>query len=107
VTHRQLDAYTYVYTAHRQEAQLLLTCCPTLVHVVLVLPALRTYAIPFDVLNEGIPFGYRVRIWCGKTRMAGPQSGEGRIMIDSVVREQYINLTDTQTDRQTATSPQQ
>jgi len=33
--------------------------------------------------------------------MAGLQSGEGRMMIDSVVRVQYINVTDTQT----ATSP--
>jgi len=29
--------------------------------------------------------------------MAGLQSGEGRIMIDSVVWAQYINMTDTQT----------
>jgi len=44
-----------------------------------------------------------VDIWYGKTRMAGLQSGEGRMMIDSVVWAQYINVTDTQT----ATSPQQ
>jgi len=50
----------------------------------------------------GIPSSYRVRIWYGKTRMAGLQSGEGRMMIDSVVWAQYINVTDTQT----ATSPQ-
>jgi len=30
--------------------------------------------------------------------MAGLQSGEGRIIIDSVVRAQYINVTDTQAD---------
>jgi len=32
--------------------------------------------------------------------MAGLQSGECRMMIDSVVWAQYINETDTQTDRQ-------
>jgi len=31
----------------------------------------------------------------GKTRMAGLQSGEGRMMIDSVVWAQYINVTYT------------
>jgi len=35
--------------------------------------------------------------------MAGLQSGAGRMMIDSVVWAQHINVTDTQT----ATSPQQ
>jgi len=35
--------------------------------------------------------------------MAGLQSGEVRMMIDSVVWAQYVNVTDTQT----ATSPQQ
>jgi len=49
----------------------------------------------FDALNEGIPFSYRVHIWCGKTRMAGLHSREGRMMIDSVVWAQYINVTDT------------
>jgi len=44
---------------------------------------------------------YRVHIWYGETRMAGLQSGEGRMMIDSVVWAQDINVTDTQT----ATSP--
>jgi len=57
--------------------------------------------LPFDALNEGDPLGYRVHIWYGKTRMAGLQSGEGRMMIDSVVWAQYINVTDTPTDRQT------
>jgi len=34
--------------------------------------------------------------------MAGLQSGEGQmIMINSVVWAQYINVTDTQTDRET------
>jgi len=32
--------------------------------------------------------------------MAGLQSGEGRMMIDSVVWVQYINVTDTRTHRQ-------
>jgi len=66
-----------------------------------VLPALRTNAIPPDTLSEGISSSCRVHIWSGKTRMAGLQSGEGRMMIDSVVWAQYINVTDTQT----ATSP--
>jgi len=52
-------------------------------------------------LNEGYLLNYQVHIWYGKTRMAGLQSGEGRMMIDSVVWAQYINVTDTQT----ATSP--
>jgi len=34
--------------------------------------------------------------------MAGLQSGEDRIMIDSVVWAQYINVTDTQTDSHVA-----
>jgi len=50
---------------------------------------------------SGIPLSYRVHIWCGKTRMTGLQSGEGRMMIDSVVWAQYINVTDTQADTQT------
>jgi len=33
--------------------------------------------------------------------MAGLQSGEGRMMFDSVVWAQYVNVTDRQTDRQT------
>jgi len=32
--------------------------------------------------------------------MAGLQSDEGRMMIDSVVWAQYVNVTDRQTDRQ-------
>jgi len=39
----------------------------------------------------------------GKTRTAGLQSAEGRMMIDSVVWAQYINVTDRHTDRQTDT----
>jgi len=43
------------------------------------------------------PSGYQVHIWYEKTKMAGLQSGEGHMMIDSVVCAQYINVTDTQT----------
>jgi len=39
-----------------------------------------------------------------ETRMAGLQSGECRMMIDSVVWAQYINVTDSHTDSHTATS---
>jgi len=42
---------------------------------------------------------YRVHIWCGKTRMAGLQSGESRMMIDSVVWAQYITVTHRQPRR--------
>jgi len=34
--------------------------------------------------------------------MAGLQSGEGRMMIDSVVWSQYNNVTDTHTDSHVA-----
>jgi len=34
--------------------------------------------------------------------MAGLQSGEGRMMIDSVLWVQYINVTDTHTDSHVA-----
>jgi len=66
-------------------------------------PVFRLLPIPFpfDALNEGTPSSYRAHSWCGKTRMAGLQSGVGRMMIDSVVWTQYINATDTPT----ATSP--
>jgi len=54
---------------------------------------------------RGISSSCRVRIWCGKTRMAGLLSDEGGTMIDSVVWAQYINVRDTQphnvTDGQT------
>jgi len=42
---------------------------------------------------------YRVHTWQGKTRTAWLQSGEGRMMIDSVVWAQYINVTDTPPSR--------
>jgi len=59
----------------------------TVMHV--VFPALRTYAIPFDAHDEEMPSSYRVYIWYGNTRMAGLQSGEGRVMIDAVFWTQY------------------
>jgi len=46
--------------------------------------------LPFEALNGGILSSYRVHIWYGKTRMAGLQSGKGRMMIDAVVWAQYI-----------------
>jgi len=55
--------------------------------------------LPFDAFNERIPSSYRVHIWSEKTRMAGLQSGESRMMI--AVWAQYINVTDTRTDTQT------
>jgi len=51
----------------------------------------------FDERNTQVHFG------CGGTRMAGLQYGEGRMMIDSVVWAQYINVTDTQTDSHVVT----
>jgi len=44
---------------------------------------------------RGMPSSY---IWCGKTRTAELQYGEGRMMIDSVVRAQYIDVPDSWTD---------
>jgi len=58
-----------------------------------------THPLPFDAFSERDPFELHVRY--GRTRMAGLQSGVGRMMIDSVVWAQYINVTDTQTDKQT------
>jgi len=96
ITLHKVNPITHV----KQEAQPLLTNCPTLVHI--VFPTLHIYTIPFDALNEGIPaMGYRVHIWYGITRMARLQPGEGQVMMDSVIQAQYINVTDTQT----ATSP--
>jgi len=51
--------------------------------------------------TRGVPSCYRVHIWYEETRMAGLQSGEGRMMIDSVVLTQYINVTDKHTDKHT------
>jgi len=66
---------------------------------------LTTYLppLPSDALSERDPSSY----WFYLVRIAGLQSREGRTMIDTVVWAQYISATDTQTDRQPATSPQQ
>jgi len=52
-------------------------------HVVFI--ALRIYTIPFDALDEGDPLELLGSHWHGKARTAGPQPGEGRVTIDSVV----------------------
>jgi len=57
--------------------------------------------LPFDAFNERDPVELSGSYWYGKTGISGLQSSEGRMMIDSVVWAQYINVTDTQT----ATSP--
>jgi len=51
---------------------------------------------------SGFPSSWRVHIYYGETRMAGLQSGEGRLVIDSVVWAQYSNLTDRHTDSHVA-----
>jgi len=71
------DAFTNVFARGRHS---------TVMHVIFT--ALRTYAIPFDALNEADPPSYGVHIWYGKTRMAVLQFGESRMMIDSVVLAQ-------------------
>jgi len=65
---------------------------------------LSPYSLPFDAFNTGDPIELRVHIWYGKNRTVSLQSGEGRIMIDSVVWAQYIDVTDTLfvADRQVA-----
>jgi len=54
------------------------------------------YLLPFDAFSEMNPLELSGIIWYGKTRMTGLQSGEGRMMIDSVIWAQYMNITDTQ-----------
>jgi len=49
--------------------------------------------IQFSHLTSSIPSSYRVHMWYRKTRTARLQSGEGRMMIDSVVWAQYITVT--------------
>jgi len=49
----------------------------------------------FDVLNEEDRLELSGSYWHGKTRMAGLQYGVGRMMIISVVRAEYINVTDS------------
>jgi len=55
--------------------------------------------LPFHALSEGDLLELSVHIWYGKTRIARLQA-EGRMMIDSVVLAQYINVTDTKTTTQ-------
>jgi len=50
-----------------------------------------------------IPSNYQVHIWYGKTRMAGLQSGEGRMMIDSR-RLGTTHQCDRHTDSHVATA---
>jgi len=57
----------------------------------------------FDSLNEEDFELSGLYLVGGNYRMAGLQSSEGRMMIDSVIWAQYINVSDTQT----ATSPLQ
>jgi len=59
------------------------------------------FRLPLSKLTLSIFSSYCFHILYGKTRLAGLQSGEGRMVIDVVVWTQYINVTDTQTDRQT------
>jgi len=51
-----------------------------------------------DALNEGIPQVIGFIFGIVKTRMAGLQSREDRMMINQVDWALYINVTDTQTD---------
>jgi len=54
------------------------------------------FYLPLSQLTPSIPSSYRVHIWYGKTRTAGLQSGESRMMIDSVAWIQHISVTDMQ-----------
>jgi len=54
---------------------------------------------------RGVPRSYRVHVWYEKIRTAGLQSGEGRMMIDSVVWAQHINVTATQPRNVTERQP--
>jgi len=93
----------------RQLTALLLTNCPMLVMCCQELPSgewLRFTSHIFQLLTApsrcpqctGSPRAIR---FIFKSRMAALQSGEGCMMIDSVVWAQYINVTDIQKDRQT------
>jgi len=52
---------------------------------------------------RAIPSSYRIRIWCGKTRMAGLKSGDGRKTIDSS-RLGTMHQRDRHTDSHVATA---
>jgi len=49
-----------------------------------------------------IPSSCWFHVWYWEIRTTGLQSSEGRMMIDSVVWAQYINVTDRQTDSHVA-----
>jgi len=61
-----------------------------------LLAGFSDFYLPLSHLMPSIFSSYRVHIWHGKTRMAGLQSGIGRMMINSVVWVEYIDVTDTQ-----------
>jgi len=54
----------------------------------------RHRRLPNSVITESVP----CIDWYGKTETAGLQSGECRMMIESVVLAQYINVTNRHTD---------
>jgi len=90
----------------KQVPQLSLTCHPTLVWTHSPEATMQLWELcihnvfpRFDAVVQGDPL--EVDIWYGKTRMAGLQSGEDCMMINSVVQAQYINVTDTQRAIQT------
>jgi len=73
-------------TPQRHEAQLPILCCQDLPSSerLIYWPDFPTFTnhLPCDALNVGDKLSYRVHVWYGKTRTAGLQSGEGRMMID-------------------------
>jgi len=71
-------------------------------HIGSIFVFLPTFLL-FDALNDGDTFEVSGLYLVRKTRIAGLQSGVSRMMIDSVVWAQYINVTNTAT--QTATQP--
>jgi len=93
---------TSTHVQIKQEAQLALTIHHTLVHADIPYCAVKScplvndydllagfsdFYLPLSYLTPSlrrIPSSYRVHILYGKTRMAGLQSGEGHMMIDSV-----------------------
>jgi len=90
----------------KQVAPLSLTCLPTFVRTYspeagtqLIHNVFITYSQHFTLVMTGIPSSYRVHVWYGKAQVAVRQSGKGHMMTVTVVRAQYINVTDKQTDR--------
>jgi len=96
------------WIVYSQVAKLSLTCCQNACRKVFArsrhVNVRLTYSQHSTPSMRGIPSSYWVHVWCGKTRMAVLQSGEGRMMVDSVVWAQCINVTDTQTATQTHVS---